>query len=408
MCLSRVLLCFVFSTYSFAAELPSALPEKMGLSSERLEQINRVISKNIAAGNIQGAITAVARGDHVVHFETHGLMDVEKNIPMQRDAIFIMMSSTKPILGVAAMIAIEEGWFRPQDPISRYIPELANMSVAVLEEPRDKNISPESVRRTEIPEYRLVPSDREVTIHDILTHTSGIMSGGLGSAISKRSPRETLKQFIPSLGNAILDFQPGTRWKYSPGTALDVIARIIEITSGKSYDEFIKQRIFIPLDMVDTHYNLPTSKETRRVVISGRDMSRFRNSNNTYFSGSYGLSSTARDYLRFEQMLANGGKLGKNRILSPRTVDIFSSNQVGDLYSHRRKGMGFGYTVAVTEDSIISGGRRSKGAFGWGGAFGTRSWTDPAEDLSAVLMLQQPHGRTQYEFENAIRQAIIE
>ena len=196
MCLSRVLLCFVFSTYSFAAELPSALPEKMGLSSERLEQINRVISKNIAAGNIQGAITAVARGDHVVHFETHGLMDVEKNIPMQRDAIFIMMSSTKPILGVAAMIAIEEGWFRPQDPISRYIPELANMSVAVLEEPRDKNISPESVRRTEIPEYRLVPSDREVTIHDILTHTSGIMSGGLGSAISKRSPRETLKQFF--------------------------------------------------------------------------------------------------------------------------------------------------------------------------------------------------------------------
>ena len=141
-----------------------------------------------------------------------------------------------------------------------------------------------------------MPSDREVTIHDILTHTSGIMSGGLGSAISKRSPRETLKQFIPSLGNAILDFQPGTRWKYSPGTALDVIARIIEITSGKSYDEFIKQRIFIPLDMVDTHYNLPTSKETRRVVISGRDMSRFRNSNNTYFSGSYGLSSTARDY----------------------------------------------------------------------------------------------------------------
>ena len=161
-------------------------------------------------------------------------------------------------------------------------------------------------------------------------------------------------------------------------------------------------------DRVDTHYNLPTSIETRRVVISGRDMSRFRNSNNTYFSGSYGLSSTARDYLRFEQMLANGGKLGKNRILSPRTVDIFASNQVGDLYSVRRKGMGFGYTVAVTEDSIISGGRRSKGAFGWGGAFGTRSWTDPAEDLSAVLMLQQPHGRTQYEFENAIRQAIIE
>ena len=162
--------------------------------------------------------------------------------------------------------------------------------------------------------------------------------------------------------------------------------------------------------MADTHYNVPPSKASRRVVIQGRDISRWSR-DTTYFSGSYGLSSTARDYLHFEQMLANGGELFGHRLLGSRSVEMMASNHLGDLYrgfTQNAKGQGFGYTVAVVLDPVAADSQRSAGAFGWGGAFGTRSWTDPAEELTGVLMLQQPHGGAQYDFENAVRQAIID
>jgi CubicO group peptidase (beta-lactamase class C family) len=321
------------------------------------------------------------------------------------------MSSTKPILAVAAMMMIEEGLIRSSDEVAKYIPEFKDMKVAVLAEPIDEDISPYSVTRDDIPAHRLVPAERPVTIQHLLTHTSGLMSGGLGSALSERTPRDTLAGYIPSLGSAILDFQPGSRWKYSPGTGLDVVARIIEIVSNTPYDQFVQQRIFDPLGMKETHYNLPADKEPRRVVITDRDMSRFSGVTTSYFSASYGLSSTAGDYLRFEQMLANGGELFGNRLLSPRSVTMMGSNHLGDLYrgfGRNQDGVGFGYTVAVIEDAIAANARRSNGAFGWGGAFGTRSWTDPAEELTAVIMLQQPHRGTQYDFDNAVQQAIID
>ena len=162
--------------------------------------------------------------------------------------------------------------------------------------------------------------------------------------------------------------------------------------------------------MTDTHYNVPTDKSARRVVITGRDNLRF-NQKTGYFSGSYGLSSTARDFLHFEQMLVNRGELFGNRLLGSRSVSMFGSNHVGDLFggfTGAARGQGFGYTVAVVLDPIVADSRRSKGAFGWGGAFGTRSWTDPVEELAGVLMLQQPHRGAQYDFENAVRQAIID
>ena len=412
--LSLSLLCLTTMSMTNAAEIASAAPEDVGMSSKRLQRINRVMQRHIDAGDIQGAVTIVARKGKLVHFETHGLLDVDNKRPMKDDSLFIMMSSTKPILGVATMMMIEEGLLRPEDKVSKYIPEFADMQVAVLADSVE-DVSPYRVDPQNAPAHRLVPAHREITIHDLLTHTSGLVSGGLGTAIQERKRRgsdATLKTQMPVYASYALDFQPGARWAYSPGVGLDVVARIVEIVSGKTFEEFLNERIFEPLDMTDTYFNVPTEYQSRRVVISDRDMSSFFDRPTTnYFSASGGLTSSAEDYLKFEQMLVNGGELFGNRLLSPRSVRMMSSNQIGDLYrgfSQTQEGMGFGYTVGVTVDPITANARRSAGAFGWGGAFGTRSWTDPEEELTAVIMLQQPHPATQYDFENAVQQAIIE
>lgn len=397
-----------------AGELPTAAPEEVGMSSERLARIGQKMQQSIASGRIQGAVTAVARRGKVVHFETHGQMDVEAARPMEKDAIFRMASSTKPILGVAAMMMIEEGLIRPSNKVTRFLPEFKDTQVAVLEEPTDEDISPRVVQSEKIPPHRLVPAERPITIEHLLTHTSGLLSMGLGSAISgmrPRGPDVTLASYIPTLGEVPLDFQPGTRWTYSPGAGLDVVARIIEIVSETPFDEFIRTRIFEPLGMTDTYFNVPAEKEAKRVVIHGRDMSAWSRGPTQYFSASGGLSSTAEDFLRFEQMLAHGGQLFGNRLLSPRSIEVMTANHVGDLFAGvagGQSGMGFGYTVSMVLDPIAADSRRSAGAFGWGGAFGTQSWTDPRDALTAVLMLQQPHLSTQYDFDNAVRQAITD
>ena len=403
-----------------AQDIPwAASAEEVGMSSDRLERINDAMQRHIAAGTIQGAVTAVARRGKLVHFEAHGLMSVPDNRPMQRDSLFIMMSSTKPVLGVAAMMLVEEGLIRPSDPISKWFPEFAEMQVAVLAEPADEDISPVRVSPFNVPAHRLVPSNREITVHDILTHTSGLASGGLGNAISADSigrldSRESLAKNVPEYANVVLDFQPGSRWQYSPATALDVIARIIEIESGVPFNEFVRARIFEPLGMNNTFWNVPEEYQGQLIEIVGADNATplvatlYDTSHSTYFSGSYGLKSTAEDYLRFEQMLVNGGELFGNRLLSPRTVRMMASNQTKELFSETAEGRGFGYTVAISENPIVADQRRTRGAFGWGGALGTRSWSDPEEELTAVLLIQQPVRQVQNDFENAVQQAIID
>jgi len=403
-----------------AQDIPwAASAEEVGMSSDRLERINDAMQRHIAAGTIQGAVTAVARRGKLVHFEAHGLMSVPDNRPMQRDSLFIMMSSTKPVLGVAAMMLVEEGLIRPSDPISKWFPEFAEMQVAVLAEPVDEDISPVRVSPFNVPAHRLVPSNREITVHDILTHTSGLASGGLGNAISADSigrldSRESLAKNVPEYANVVLDFQPGSRWQYSPATALDVIARIIEIESGVPFNEFVRARIFEPLGMNNTFWNVPEEYQDQLIEIVGADNATplvatlYDTSHSTYFSGSYGLKSTAEDYLRFEQMLVNGGELFGNRLLSPRTVRMMASNQTKELFSETAEGRGFGYTVAISENPIVADQRRTRGAFGWGGALGTRSWSDPEEELTAVLLIQQPVRQVQNDFENAVQQAIID
>jgi CubicO group peptidase (beta-lactamase class C family) len=271
------LLCLAITGLLHAAEIPSATPEDVGMSSERLNRINTVIQRHLDAGDIQGAVTVVARRGKLVHFATHGLLDVDTKRPMQDDSLFIMMSSTKPILGVATMMMIEEGLVRPEDKVSKYIPEFADMQVAVLAG-SDEDISPYRVDPQNPPAHRLVPANREITIHDLLTHTSGLVSGGLGTAIKERKPRgpdATLETQMPVYASYTLDFQPGARWAYSPGVGLDVVARIIEIVSGQTFEEFLSERIFKPLDMNNTYFNVPAEYQSRRVVISDRDMSPF-------------------------------------------------------------------------------------------------------------------------------------
>ena len=404
-------ICAISANAVFGAEIPVADAETVGMSTERLRQIDAAMQRHIEAGKIQGAVTAVARRGKVVYFEAHGLIDVEAKRPMPRDAIFVMASSTKPVLGVAAMMMIEEGLIHPDDPVEKYIPKFADMQVAVLAEPADKDISPLKVDRVNPPARRLVPARTPITIKNLLTHTSGLVSGGLGSPAKGKAKRTSvagLASHIPTLGSFALDFQPGTRWSY--GSGLDVVARIIEIVSGTPYNEFLQTRIFEPLEMHDTHYDVPQSKMSRRVVIQGADMSKWAGKT-TYFAGSGGLWSTAKDYLHFQQMLANGGELFGRRLLSPGSVATMASNHVGELFGDSAKGtagMGFGYTVSVVLDPMAANSQRSAGAFGWGGAAGTLSWTDPAEELAGVIMLQQPYGPARHDFEKAIRQAIID
>ncbi len=379
------------------------------MPNPRLQPIDELIQQYVDSGKIQGAVTAVARQGEVVHFAAHGLMDVVNNRPMQLDSMFRMASSSKPVLGVAAMIAIEEGLIAPTDPIAKYLPEFADMQVAVLAEYKDKDVSPEWVWK-DVPEHRLVPAARPITIHDLLTHTSGLASGGLGNAVAghpEHGPEETLADVVPRYAKIALDFQPGTRWAYSAYIGVDVVARVLEVVAGESYEEFLRKRILEPLGMSDTYFFVPPEKQSRLVVIDGLDMKeKGWDIPSRYASASGGLASTAADFLRFEQMLCHRGEFSGTRIISPTSVATMTSNQVGTMFSEngKMKGAGFGYTVAVTLDPKAADSHRSIGAFGWGGAHGTMTWSDPAQELSGVLMVQQPTKDLANDFEKAIQE----
>ncbi|HEY8572767.1 serine hydrolase domain-containing protein [Phenylobacterium sp.] len=385
--------------------VPAARPESVGLSSAGLHKINAMMAEHIAANRITGGVTAVARRNKLVHFQPHGFHDWGAKTPMRPDAMFVMMSSTKPVTGVALLQQMELGRVSLSDPVSKYIPELKAVRGAA--KPGTPRLQPGQTYTDD----QLEPQAREITIRDLATHTSGLNAG------PQRRPGETLAQYIPRLREAALDFQPGTRWAYSAVVGPDVLARVVEITSGQPYDQYLKQHIFDPIGMKDTAHNLTPEQ-------SGRVMRRYVYENGawatprggggppmrtSYFAGSYGLVSTARDYLLFETMLLNKGTIHGRRVLKPESVALMSSNLVGDLYRGTRgdtRGTGFGVQVRTVLDAELSGSGRSKGAFGWGGAYGTMSWTDPAEQLVAVLMIQQPVDVVQRDFQRVIRDAI--
>ena len=401
-------------------KLPVAEASSVGMSAKGLGRIDKMIREHVEAGQIQGAVTAIARRGSVIHFSAYGQMDVKEGRAMEHDAIFRMASSSKAVLGVAAMMMIEEGKMRVEGPVSKYIPAFANSKVVevVKLEKQAVGVPSSKLKKSfgkKVPEYRLVPAKTPVTIHHLLTHTSGLVSGGFGASIAdvQKSNSDTLETYIGKLAKVPLDFQPGSKWGYSPRVGLDVVARIIEIVSESTYDQFLRERIFGPLEMNSTYFNLPSNLEAKRVVLNANwAKAKGWGKRTPYFSASGGLSSSAEDYLHFQQMLLNGGELFGRRILSSESVNSMRRNQVGDLFSSGgkkgREGVGFGYTVSVTMDPSTSGDNRGRGSFGWGGAFGTMSWTDPENELVAVIMLQQPHGKTLREFASLLKQAIVD
>jgi CubicO group peptidase (beta-lactamase class C family) len=391
-------------------EVPAAKPEEVGLSAERLQRINDVIQRHVDAKHISGAVTLVARKGRVAHFEASGLMDIESKKPMRKDAIFVLASMTKPVTGVAVMTLVEEDKFQLTDPVSKFLPEFKGMKVATQTESGS--------------EIQLIPAEREITIRDLLTHTSGLASDGIGTrkmpreALFPTGPQDTLASHIPRLAAGALDFQPGSRWSYSSVAGLDVLARVVEVASGQSFDEFLRRRIFEPLGMKDTFFVLPDDRRERlasvyEITDKGLAKAPFKMIPlpKNYFSGAIGLVSTAEDYFRFAQMLLNDGHWDGKRLLSPRAVEIYSSNHVGEMFGGqlgRPKGMGFGLSVEVAQDSVRAGTFRSNGSFGWDGRYGTHFWVDPKEQLVAVLMIQTSRGwLVQRPFETAVMQAIV-
>ncbi|MCY3621586.1 MAG: serine hydrolase [Gammaproteobacteria bacterium] len=388
----------VDSAMASTRELPHASPDEVGMSAEGLARVDDVVEEYVDAGRIQGAVVGITRRNKVVYMAAHGTVDDTTGRPMRKDTMFHMASSTKPVLGVAAMMMIEEGLMSPQDPVEKYIPEFKGIQVAVAEESAVKDIvkskSKEASKEQKLPDHQLVDVDRTLTIHDLLTHTAGLHTGGIGSAVAnldRPGPSDTLASWIPKVAAGPLDFQPGSRWSYSGTVGLDVVARIVEIVSGTPFNEFVQTRIFDPLDMKDTHWNVPKDKLERMPVFSNDKGPWIKSPD--YFSGSIGLVSTARDYMHFEQMLVNKGTLFGHRLLKPESVAMMSSNQVGNLFNETEKGgsgRGFGYTVGITVDPEQAKDGRTAGAFGWMGAAGTVTWTAPEEELSVVYMVQGP------------------
>jgi CubicO group peptidase (beta-lactamase class C family) len=402
-----------------AGTVQTVKPEEIGLSSERLQRIHEAVGRHIDAHDISGAVTIVARKGRLAHFEAHGLMDVDSNKTMSKDSMFWIASMSKPITGVAILMLVEEGKVRLTDPVSKFIPEFRGMKVAVMEDRPGGRGGAQAAGTP--PLFYTVPATREITIQDLLSHVSGLVSGGAASAAElakvARKPGETLAEYIPRLGATPLDFQPGSRWSYSPGAGFETLGRIVEIASGQTFDRFLRQRIFDPLGMKDITFH-PAQEQLGRVTtmyhradntLAKVDTST-RMNNTSYFSGAGGLMSDAEDYLQFGQMLANGGQLNGKRLLSPKTVELMSSIFAPDTLPGRPKGRSFGLSVQVINDAVLANTRISNGSYGWDGAFGTHFWVDPKEKMVGILMIQtdNPNRELNGDFENAVMQAIVE
>jgi CubicO group peptidase (beta-lactamase class C family) len=400
-------------------------PEEVGLSSERLVRIREAVQRHIDAKAVSGAVTLVARNGRIAHLEAHGLSDIEAKRPMPKDGIFRLASMSKPITAAAVMMMVEEGKVRLNDPVSRFIPEFKSMNVAVPNggvEPAAATAGGRGGRGGPPVEIDLVPANREITVRDLLTHGSGLMSGGLGNrqagAAANRTDQDTLATYIPKLGAVALDFQPGTLWRYSGLAGFDVLSRIVEIASGQTFDAFLKQRLFDPLGMKDTGFNWTPDRASRVVTLYQRTpngLQRVENQNglssSTYFSGAGGMVTTAEDYAQFALMLVNGGELNGKRYLGPRTIELMSSNHTGDLvngqFGRPARGMGFGLGVQVVEDPVAAELRVSKGAWGWAGAYGTNVHIEPQERMVQIIMMQTSTPALQRDVENAVFQAIV-
>jgi CubicO group peptidase (beta-lactamase class C family) len=413
-----VSLAFVILLLPLAALAQTARPEAVGMSSERLHRVNELVDRHIAAGDITGAVTLVARNGRIVYLQAQGVMDAASKKPMQRDTIFRIASMSKPVTGTAILMLVEEGKVRLTDPVSKFIPSFKDMKVAVPKPPRPATLGAPAAPTPAIPETFTVPAEREVTILDLLTHTSGLMSGPIsnaaGAKLSQNRRAEGLK-YTEALGTTPLEFQPGTRWAYSAVAGFDVLSHIVEIVSGKTFNEFVTERIFRPVGAKEIFF-WPSAAQRERLVtsyIKGADGLTPRKdpdsmSSEAYFSGAGGLMATAESYARFAMMLANQGEANGARLLAPRTVELMGSAFIPDTLPGRQPGEGYALPVRTVTDPVARRTPVSKGTFGWSGAYGTHFFVDPEKRLVGVLMIQTPIVSMRDDFENAVMQAVMD
>jgi CubicO group peptidase (beta-lactamase class C family) len=384
------------ASLTWAQALPAAAPESVGLSSTRVGRLTGVVKDYVDRGRIAGVTVVIARGGKVAVFEPIGRQDVEKNLPLRKDTVFRLASMSKAVTSVAAVMLMEEGKLRLSEPVSNYLPAFKNTTV----------VAPGPALGSR---YGAVPTRREITIRDLLTHTAGISygdgvaaeqykaAGVLGWYLADRP--ENIGTLMDRLAGLPFAAQPGERWVYGYNT--DILGAVIEKASGMPLDEFFRTRIFEPLKMTDTCFFLPPEKRDRLATVyslqtdgtlvrapePGMGQGAYVDGPRTCFGGGAGLLSTATDYTRFLQMLLNGGELDGARILGPKSVEMMTSNQVGRLY--REDGsLGFGLGFETTEDVGAAGRPDSKGAFGWGSAYYSTYWVDPQEKLVAVFLTQ--------------------
>ncbi len=388
-----------------APGLPTATPESVGLSSERLADATRRLQAHIDAGDIAGVVAAVMRRGRLVHIEALGELDRERGLAMRDDALFRLYSMTRPITSLAAMILWEEGHFLLSTPLAAILPEFADTQVYVSGDGDDMETE---------------PPRRPIVIRDLMTHTSGLTYTFIPSPVAASYaaaglegsadavPHDDLAHYVRELAKQPLLAHPGTAWNYSVG--LEVAGRVVEVASGQTFGEFLKERIFDPLGMVDTAFHVPDEKLDRLavnyaptpeggiVVMDDPETSAYRKPPKVEMGGS-GLIATAGDYLRFAQMLANGGEVDGVRILGTQTVALMMDNHLGSAYGPSpmsslnldmgmSEGMGYGLGGYSITDTGLTGLPASPGTYGWGGAASTDFLVDPEEDLVAMVLTQ--------------------
>lgn len=381
-----------------SAPLTPAAPESVGISPERLNRIDAMCKEAVENGDLPGIVALVARNGKIVLHEAYGMADNSSGKPMKKETIFRIASQTKAITSTAVMMLWEEGKFRLDDPISKYIPEFKNSQVLKSFKYEDTS-------------YNTVAADKKITIRHLLTHTSGIGYGDIdgdermkliykkaGIEIGFSSEDISIEDNIKRLAKLPLHHNPGEKYTYSMG--LDVLGYLIEVVSGMPFDKFLRTRLFDPLEMDDTWFYLPGSKANRLVTVQKKEEGKWVKYPVTFydtdypaigakafFSGGAGLSSTAKDYATFLQMYLNGGELNGVRIISRTTVQSIMGNQTGDLFGGNQKHYGLAFGV-VTQEGQDKGGIGSIGTFDWGGYFNTQYFADPKEQIIGILMKQ--------------------
>jgi CubicO group peptidase (beta-lactamase class C family) len=399
--------------------LTEASPESVGISPERLARIDQMCEEAIAEGQVPGIVSLIARDGKIVHWKAYGMADNEKNRQLKRDDIFRIASQTKAITSTAVMMLWEEGRFRLDDPVSKYIPEFKNPQVLSSFKYSDTT-------------WTGFSASREITIRHLLTHTSGIGYGLIdgdermkmiyqkaGVTDLFTTENITIEESVKKLAKLPLHHHPGEKYTYSEG--LDVLGYFIEVVSGMPFDEFLKTRIFDPLGMDDTRFYQPQNKAVRLVAVQHKVNGEWEKypvtfydtdypvkGAKTFFSGGAGLSSTAKDYATFLQMYLNGGEYNGVRLLSRTTVRSIMGNQTGDLFNGPEEYYGLAFGV-VTPEGEVRGGIGSRGTFDWGGYFNTQYFADPEENVIGIIMKQTQgptNDQTGWKFRQLVFQTI--